>query len=102
MVMAGCRRLPWSSSTLSTGRVLASVAEDLATLCKATLTLAPQDVPDEDGVIRRPWQGLLATVAGALFLHELVVSLHGFAAVASHGCHRGVLGELQLLLAIEP
>ena len=72
-----CRgRLPGSFSALVTGRVLASVAEELTTLREATfMKFALEEVSDEDGVKGGPWQGVFATVAGAFLLHELALRL---------------------------
>ena len=73
-----CRgRLPGSFSALVTGRVLASVAEELTTLPEAAtfMKFAFVHVSDEDGVKGGPWQGLFAPVAGSRLLHELAVRL---------------------------
>ena len=77
MVMACRRRLPRSFSALGTGRVLASVAEELTSLPEAAPFLKFEfvHVSDEDGVKGGPWQGLFAPAAVVRLLHELAVRL---------------------------
>ena len=102
-VNMGCRWwLPRSSSAPRAKRILAAVAIDFATSCKAALRLVAENITQDYWIIGRPGQGLLATLAVTFLLHELRVVLQCHTTIACHGGQRPVIVVLEMLLPIEP